>query len=59
MRIKANLSPEEKQFLESRGVVFGNGVPHFEKKTPLPADKIRLSSGEVISRKPIAECLKS
>ncbi len=58
MHINKNLSPEEQQLLEKRGVVFNDGEPHFAKKEkPVPPGMMRLSSGKLVRYQPIAECL--
>lgn len=60
MKINKDLTPEEKQLLEKQGVVFEDGrPPYFRKKeAALPPGTMKLSSGRVIRRQPITECLK-
>ncbi len=53
------LKPEDKQDLESMGIVVTDAGAHFVKKEqPVPYGMMRLSSGKLVFRKPIKECLK-
>ena len=53
------LKPEDKQVLESMGIVVTDEGAHFVKKEQsVPHGMMRLSSGGLVPRKPIQECLK-